>query len=126
MFWERYESLCQENDLAPTSAKMREVLNIRSAGTIPGWKRNGSIPDGDTLARITSYFCVSMPYLLGYTEVRTPPAPLENEKSPHPLGRGEGGRPLNQELYDAVKNLTPEDIWKVVDFARYLASQREP
>ena len=66
MFYDRLLNLCNEN--STTVTKLLKELNLStSKGT--AWK-NGSIPNGDVLAKIADYFNVSTDYLLGKTEVR--------------------------------------------------------
>lgn len=66
MFYNRLSNLCHENGTNVTQL-LKELKLSTSKGT--AWK-NGSIPNGDILAKIADYFNVSTDYLLGKTEVR--------------------------------------------------------
>ena len=71
MFYERLNTICNENNITVT--KLLKDLNLStSKGT--AWK-NGSIPNGDTLSKIADYFDVSVDYLLG---VEKPHKPINN------------------------------------------------
>lgn len=60
-FWNRFESLCQENGEKPTP--LVKKLGI-PAGSVTSWK-NGSVPHHGTLLKIADYFGVTVDYLLG-------------------------------------------------------------
>ena len=102
MFWERYESLCLEIGIAPTSKKARDMFGIRSAGTIPNWKANKAVPETKTLRRIAEAFNTSVAYLLGESPNRHPPAPPGNEKAPAPGGEGVKTREDAQRFLSAL------------------------
>lgn len=61
------------------------------------WETHGNLPDGDTLKKLSDYFGVSVPYLMGETEDRG----LKNSPMPSD-GTGE-----EMERYFAL--LTPEN-----------------
>lgn len=67
-FYDRYEQLCAEHDMKPQNPKMFEITGV-STGAISGWKK-GSLPKGDVLCRLATYFDVTTDYLLGLSEVR--------------------------------------------------------
>lgn len=64
MFWERFNTLCFENNTKPNP--VAKELGI-SSGIITKWK-NGSLPNSDTLLKIADYFNVSVDYLLGRSD----------------------------------------------------------
>lgn len=69
VFYERFEGLCKERGLRPQSAEITRDLGI-SSPAIYKWKTQDSIPNGTILSSLSSYFGVSVDYLLGLTEVR--------------------------------------------------------
>lgn len=69
-FFDRYEQLCSEHGMKPQNPKMFEIAGV-STGAISGWKK-GSLPKGDVLCRLATYFDVTTDYLLGLTELRKP------------------------------------------------------
>ena len=81
MFWEIFESLCQQRGSTPTA--ISQEMGFSNA-TAAKWKK-GSIPQGTTLQKIATYFDISVDYLLGKEE-KKPPMPEgtedmgENEK----------------------------------------------
>lgn len=64
MFWERFESLCNESKRKPNRVAAETGI---SSASITKWKR-GTIPNPDSLGKIAEYFCVSIDYLLGKTD----------------------------------------------------------
>jgi len=78
MFWDRYYSLCQEKGKSPN--KVAGELGF-STSTATQWKR-GAIPEEKNQQKVAAYFGVSVPYLLGYTDDRNPPAPPGMENAP--------------------------------------------
>ncbi|MCI6363818.1 helix-turn-helix domain-containing protein [Intestinimonas butyriciproducens] len=77
-FYERYEILCKEHDFTPNSPKSFEITGV-STGAVSGWKK-GSMPKGDVIRRIATYFDVTTDYLLGLSEVRKPSPSLSEEE----------------------------------------------
>lgn len=63
MFWERYENLCALKGMKPNSEKARTEIGV-SPGIITKWK-NGALPNGENLLKLSSYFGCSVDYLLG-------------------------------------------------------------
>ncbi len=68
MFWERFYSLCLEKGTKPLPVV--KELSI-ATGSITKWK-NGTIPNGTTLQKIADYFGVTVDYLLGNEQKKTP------------------------------------------------------
>ena len=75
MFWERFYELCLKHGTKPNP--LGKELGI-SSGVITKWK-NGSIPNGETLAKIADYLNCSVDYLLGRTDDT---ATVNNASSP--------------------------------------------
>jgi len=118
MFWERFYSLCLERGTRPNS--IRGEFGLSSA-TMTHWK-NGVVPEGKNLQAVADYFGVTVSYLLGYTDVRSP-APPGNEKSPPPEGEGDAARQL---LRDAMDGLSVDELRQLRDYALFLRSRRNP
>ena len=64
MFWQRFYDLCVKMGTKPNP--VGKITGISSA-TITQWKQ-GSIPSGESLAKIADYFDCSIDYLLGRTD----------------------------------------------------------
>lgn len=77
-FYERFEMLCKEQDFSPNSPKTFEITGV-STGAVSGWKK-GSLPKGDVLGRIATYFGVTTDYLLGLSNLRNPAPALTEEE----------------------------------------------
>ena len=60
VFYDRFVGLCKERGVSPSAVMVSIGLN-KSNATF--WK-NGSIPKGDTLQKLSDYFGVSVDYLL--------------------------------------------------------------
>lgn len=76
MFFDRLKILCDEKGISPYKACTDVGLN-RAA--VAKWK-NGSIPNGQTLAKIAEYFGVTVDYLLGSENKETPPVLNERDQ----------------------------------------------
>lgn len=76
MFFKRFEALCIKGG-SDVSNTLRALGLSTSKGT--AW-RNGSVPNGEILLNIASYFNVSTDYLLGNTDDPTPAG--QKEKPP--------------------------------------------
>lgn len=64
MFWDNFYNACVQKGTKPNP--LAKELNLAS-GSMTTWK-NGKIPNGETLIKITDYLDVSVDYLLGRTE----------------------------------------------------------
>lgn len=60
MFWDQFIQLCNERDIKPNP--LAKELGI-SSGILTRWK-SGSLPNTDTLIKISNYFNVSIDYLI--------------------------------------------------------------
>lgn len=67
MFWERFYALCLANGKKPL--QIVKELSIAS-GIITKWKK-GTIPNGETLIKLSEYLECSVDYLLGRTDEPT-------------------------------------------------------
>lgn len=78
MFWEKYISLCEENNISPNGAA--KVIGVSNA-TCTKWK-NGATPTGEVLLLVANYFDCSVDYLLGRTcDSRSHKNNIENVKT---------------------------------------------
>lgn len=68
MFWTQFQQLCQNVSKSPNGVAKELGL---SSGTVTFWK-NGKIPKSDTLKKIADYFGVTVDYLLGNDQKKTP------------------------------------------------------
>ncbi len=65
-FFEKYAELCDMKGIEPCSQRTAELLGT-TRSTISIWKKNGTVPRGETVAVIADKFHVSADYLLGRT-----------------------------------------------------------
>lgn len=107
MFWERFYSLCIQHDTKPIPVVKKLFI---ATGSVTKWK-NGTIPSGETLAKIADYFHVSVDYLLGKTDV---PQTLDEQLANEQFA-----------LYGEVKDLTDEEKEAVLNFIKFTKAQRK-
>ena len=67
MFSQRFKNLRLSRDLSQSS--MAKILSV-SPSTIGMYEQGRREPDSDTLMKISSFFCVSIDYLLGNEELK--------------------------------------------------------
>lgn len=114
MFFQRFESLCIKGG-SDVSNTLRALGLSTSKGT--AW-RKGSVPNGEILLKIASYFHVSTDYLLGNTDDPTP----AEQKETSPVVSDE--ERLDKELISRLCRLTPEEREKVDAFVQGLLASR--
>ena len=106
MFWEIFNSLCNEHNIKPNT--VAKEIGIPS-GSVTDWKK-GRIPRDGTLIKIADYFNVSIDYLLGRDQ---------KEKS------ATEEKPLPDILY-RYNELSEEKQREVISFIEFkLAQQKE-
>lgn len=115
MFTERVQTLANEKGI-----KINQLLKETGigAGTFSTWKKRGTVPSGEVLAKIANYFGVSVDYLLGNEEQKATPATddaelaefLEELKS----------RPEMKMLFSVTKGATKADVEKAVNIIKAL------
>lgn len=66
MFWERFYTLCLENNTKPNP--LAPIIGV-SSGALTKWK-SGTLPNGESLIKIADYFDCSIDYLLCRTDDR--------------------------------------------------------
>lgn len=96
MFYDILNNLCQSKGTTIT-ALLKHLGLSTSKGT--AWK-NGSVPNGDILVQIVSYFNVSVDYLLGKDTSKTKD-PATDEELKFALFNGTDG--ITDEMYEEVK-----------------------
>lgn len=75
MFWDNFYNACISRGIKPNP--LAKELNIAS-GSMTSWK-NGKIPNGETLLKISEYLGVSVDYLLGRTNTPSSVQPLNSQ-----------------------------------------------
>ena len=104
MFWERFHSLCKENNISAN--QVVTALGI-SHGAPTKWRQLGIITNGDTLLKLSEYFDVSTDYLLGKTDIRKGAAP-----------NGQPLTPLQEKALNMILSLPDsalEDLMRFLD-----------
>lgn len=96
MFFDRYYNLCKEIGSSPSA--IGKKIGI-SSSTVTQWKQ-GSIPKADALEKISSYFNVSIDYLLGKTDIKNKPTTNSGELEEMDL--------LTKEIMETISKLSPE------------------
>ena len=110
MFFDTFSALCKEKKVSCKRATLEMGLSNSIAAK---WKRTGATPNGETLSKIADYFNVSIEYLLG----------TENEKSPTP--EGAELTDLEKDILERMSRLTPEDRVRVDAYIQGLLAARE-
>ncbi|MCR5165610.1 MAG: helix-turn-helix domain-containing protein [Oscillospiraceae bacterium] len=70
MFWDKFESLCKENNVKPNT--IAKDIGVTS-GTITAWKK-GTIPNGEALHNIAEYFGTTIDFLFSDDEIYIKPS----------------------------------------------------
>ena len=99
MFWERFYNMCTLKATKPNP--VAKEIGI-SSGIVTKWKTTGTLPNGETLAKIADYLDCSVDYLLGHTN--TPNA----EKPAATKGDELSLDPLDAQLMDLLPHLTDD------------------
>ena len=110
MFWERVEALAAKEHI--TIKNMLIDLNM-SLGSFSNWKKRGNIPSGEAVSKIAKYFNVSTDYLLGNTDIPTPPSLDEQMDG------------IEFALFGEIKDLTDEQKQEILDYVRFKQQQNE-
>ena len=101
----RLEKRIPQKDLA-------ESIGI-SPSTIGMYEQNRRVPDADTLIKLSTYFGVTIDYLLGKTEQKEKPTKEDGEPSER-----------DKQLIDLISALPDDKLQQVLDFAKYLLEQK--
>ncbi|MEG1256855.1 helix-turn-helix transcriptional regulator [Clostridium sp.] len=111
-FGERLKELRESKGL--TQEQISEVINV-TRPTIAGYETKGKQPDYDKLKTLADYFNVSVDYLLGHSDTRTPQIKEEPKKFSTKV------ETIAAHLDD--KNLTDDKIDKIKDYIDFLFSK---
>lgn len=76
-FYERFVFLCDKKGVKPSRAASECNIN---RSNVTNWKNNGYTPRGEVLQRIAAYFDVSVGYLLGEENEKTPALTKKDER----------------------------------------------
>lgn len=107
MFAQRLKQLRKQKKL--TQTELANELNL-SHGAIAMWETDKRQPDNETLIRLADFFGVSVDYLLGRSEEKTPPD--------DDLSEGE------KKLVELATYLTDEEREEIIKYIDYLVSKR--
>lgn len=99
MFWERFENLCNKQNIKPNP--LAKNIGI-SSGSVSKWKAGGT-PNGESLLTIANHFNCSIDYLLGRTN---------NPKINHEIGKKE----MIAEKLNEINYLSNEDLKFISQF----------
>lgn len=99
-FWDRFTSLCAENNTTPNAVMLKTGLNT---GNPPAW-RKGRMPGTKAAKAISDYFGVTVDYLLGAEETEKAPESEETGASDDELKFALfGGGEITNEMFEDVK-----------------------
>lgn len=119
MFWDNFYNACISRGIKPNP--LAKELNIAS-GSMTSWK-NGKIPNGETLLKISEYLGVSVDYLLG--RVDEPTATIKTVQGyapPKILEEQNNLDELSKELLKTFKKLSFRDKISVLNYALNIES----
>lgn len=108
MFWSIYVELCNSVQKSPN--KVAAELGITS-GTATKWK-NGAVPQDRTIKKIADYFGVTVEYIKGETDIKTP-ADSNNSGREKEVVR----------LFSLIPDERKEEAMR---YLRYLSEQQKP
>ena len=108
MFFNIFESLCNEREKSPNA--VAKELKIPS-GSVSAWK-SGTKPRIETISKIADYFGVSTDYLLGNTDIKEKPAADGSEL----LARLSD--PKFRELVQILSTASDKDLDLLIELAR--------
>jgi len=104
---ERIISLLKEKGI--TFKTFAEDLGYNKV-TISDWKSGKSNSYMRNINKIADYLDVSVDYLLGNTDIKNKPVINKNDEQ-------------FAELYEIIKDYSPEKLAQILDYARYLSSK---
>ena len=115
MFYDRFKQLCERKGVSCNKAALEIGL---SNATPTKWKKTGATPVGDTLDKIAAYFGVSVDFLMG----------KENEKTPTENSERSGSGDILDEVdvafYGDYRQLDEDDKATLRDMARIMRERR--
>ncbi len=113
MFWDRFYALCQRNGKRPNPVGKEIGL---SSGIISKWK-NGGVPTGETLIKLSNYFNVSVDYLLGISSVV--------EVKDTRLEKFYSDRELKKQVLDSLDKLNGLGLSCLAEYSEYLTMKKK-
>jgi transcriptional regulator with XRE-family HTH domain len=117
MFGDRLKSLRNEKGI--TQQQMADHIKV-SRPTIAGYETKGVQPDFEKLSTISSYFNVSVDYLLGLSDIREIPFTQDNEILPNKTGIG-------RKIYNlrVLNNIKQNDLADIIGVSKSTMSNYE-
>lgn len=117
--YEYFELLLQERGL--TASDVCKATGIGSA-TISTWKKRNNVLSAELLLKIAKFFGVSMEYFLGGDQIEWNPETQEIEQKEdyylntktREIAQFYFDNPGHRVLFDASKNVKPEDLAKAL------------
>jgi len=111
MFFLRFRQLCDEVNKSTTA--VAQELGV-SKSTVSYWRNTeGAIPKQEVIAKIAEYFSVSIDYLLGNTDIKSPQPTSEDDELLLLLDELRN-RPDMKMLFSVSKNCTPDEVRQAV------------
>ena len=118
-FLNTFTMLCNEMSKAPSAVCVELGL---SNAIYTYWKRHGAVPRPAMLKKIADYFHVSVAYLLGETDDRTP---TDSHSATKPAETGNKLSGVEFALYGEIQALSEEERLDVLDYIRFKKQQKE-
>lgn len=109
-FYERFVSLCEQNNIKPSRAAEDCGIN---RSNVSNWKNNGCTPRGAALQKIADYFNVSTDFLLGNSEQKEKPLINEDQELTEYVELLKN-RPECRMLFQLSKDATKEEVEQAV------------
>lgn len=97
MFYDIYTDLCRQKGVSRSRAAADMGL---SNSTVTKWKKTGATPSGETMAKISAYFGVSVDDLLKQKKDLAPKSKVTDDDIKFALF---GGGPVSDAQYEEVK-----------------------
>jgi transcriptional regulator with XRE-family HTH domain len=82
MFGKRLKQLREDNDLRQED--VGKIVNVEKS-TVSQWESGKRTPDVETIMKLADYFNVSIDYILGKTDIRTPIETIAAHRSDDPM-----------------------------------------
>lgn len=110
-----------------TQDDVAQAIGLGSRVILSRYESNTRVPDAATLAKLATYYAVSVDYLLGRTEERTQGRPVSPTYLPPDLVEAIDALPAEaRRVFLRAKNLTPAGLRSVVDYIKFkLEEERE-
>jgi len=116
-FCEKYTALCEKYGKKPATV-LGEIGISKSAWT--KWK-NGSVPEGDTIRKLASYFNVPTDYFFS-EEIEMPP-PADEDGDTARIREAMRRRPGIKLLFDALEDAPDSDLYETLALVSRLKEQ---